>query len=203
MLNGERKYWTSLWYLIDRIPSFNSLVRIVFLLLYPSLGSLVLPPLFDEVPVCFPWSSGFWNTHWTLPEQCYLHHQYSFLSLVLFLVPPFGSSSIQGERSLMWVGYPLVDSMLDVLDFSDNFLKSSTIVWFTPTRDRIWASFGSLLDHLPETRGLLYFLRAVSLNCYSVNSLSSSHSLLLVSMWSLNSGNDKVEYRFNCWLIIY
>ena len=37
----------------------------------------------------------------------------------------------------MYDGYSLVDSLLDVLDFSDNFLELSASFSDTPNRDRI------------------------------------------------------------------
>ena len=37
----------------------------------------------------------------------------------------------------MQAGYPLVVSLLEVLDFLDDFLKSSARFWATTTRDRI------------------------------------------------------------------
>ena len=120
MLNFNRKDWTSL-------PSLKYLVRVRLLLLSPSLGGLVLPSPLSEFPVHFPWYSRLWWTNWHLPLRCSLHQQYYFPSLYLFPNPPFGSSSIQGGRSLMYAGSPLVVSLLEVLDLSDDFLGSSAI----------------------------------------------------------------------------
>ena len=97
----------------------------------------MLPPLLYEVPVLFPWSSVLWRTHLSFPARCSLHHQYYSPSLVLFSTKPFGYYRIQVGRSLMQSGSPLVDFLLDVLDFSDNFLESCDRFWDTPNRSRI------------------------------------------------------------------
>ena len=52
-LNWYRKAWTSLWYLIAKIPVLKSLVRFILVLLFLYLDDLVLPPSIDEVLVRF------------------------------------------------------------------------------------------------------------------------------------------------------
>ena len=155
LLNLYSKAWESLWSLMARRPALKSLVRVSFLLLYPLFGRLVIPLILDEVPFLFLWYYGLWRTHWNFPDQCYLHHQYYFLYLVLFTTTHFSSFIIKGGRSLMYSGSLLVEYRLDVLNFSDDFLESSASFWATPTRARIWSSLRSLLGHLPDVGRLL------------------------------------------------
>ena len=137
VLNRDRKYCTFIWYLMFIRQALNYLVRLSLLLMPTWLGGLVLPLLLDKVSVRFSWYYVLWCTHGPFPARCSLHHQYSFPSLVLLLTPPFGSYTIQGGVSLMQGGSPLVDSLLNTLDFSDDFLDLSAIFWSTPTIDRI------------------------------------------------------------------
>ena len=60
MLNWDRKAWASFWSLVARRKALKSLDRVSFLLMYPSLGGLVLPLLLDEVQVRFSWYSDLW-----------------------------------------------------------------------------------------------------------------------------------------------
>ena len=115
---------------MSRRHVLKSLVKVNFLLpnlvLLPLLEYLVLTTSPEEALNHFPWYSGFWWTHFTFLVQCYLHHQYSLPFFVLCPTYPFGSSSIQGGRSLMHAGSPYIESLLEsMLDFSDIFLDSS------------------------------------------------------------------------------
>ena len=90
----------------------------------------MIPPMLDEVPVRFLYYYGLWRNHSPFPVRCYLRNQYSFIYLVLFTTPPFGSYRIQGGRYLLYYVSPLVDSLLDVLDFQTIYL--SHILGFGP-----------------------------------------------------------------------
>ena len=74
-----------------------------------------------------------------------MHHQYSFTSF--FFTPNVVYSIIQGGRSLIYAGSPFVVSLLEVLDFSYDFLESYASFWDTPTRVRILASLESVVYH--------------------------------------------------------
>ena len=169
---------------MNRRPYLKLLMRFSFLLMSPSLGGLVPPMLLGEVPFRLPWSFCMWRTHSPLWEWSSLRHKYYFPSLFLFPTTPFGSSIIPGggEGLLIYAGSLLVVSLLEVLNFSDDFLESYSIFWDTHNRASIWASLVSLVDHLPEVRRFVYFFSSMDITCSDVKSLSSYHSLLLVSI---------------------
>ena len=149
------------------------------------------------VLVLLPQSSGLWQNHLSFPFLCSLHHHYYFSLLNLCPTPPFGSSSIQGVRSLTQAGFPFVDSLIG---FSEGFLESQAILQATPTRSRIFAFLRYLLGHITQVRRLLYLFRAIDLRFYAVNSLSCPHSCLLNFMYFLKRGQDEVEQMLNCCL---
>ena len=84
MLNWDRKACASLWYLVTISPALKSLVRVIFFLIYPSIGRLVTTPPLGKVPVRFLWSSSLWRTHRPLSARCYLYHQYFFHTCFCF-----------------------------------------------------------------------------------------------------------------------
>ena len=136
-------------------------VRLLFLLVLAcSLDDLALPPFHNEVLAHFPESSGLWWTHYTFPVWYSLYNQYYFPSLVCFPTPPFGSSIIYGGLPWCRLVLPFFGYLSD---FHDIFFESPISFWSTPTRDRFCTYLGSLVEHLPEVRSLLYFFSAADL----------------------------------------
>ena len=148
-----------------------------------------------------------WDPCWTIFlrwKGCYTHLVPFTLTILQRIprLPPIHSSwtpcshwigdfsSIQGIISMMQAGYPFVDSLIG---FYEGFLESLDSFWATPTSARIYGPLGSLLDHLPEVKRLLHSFSSIYLNYSAENSSSSSYSLFLDSMQSLNRGQYEVE----------
>ena len=91
----------------------------------------------------------------------------SMLFPIIDIVPhtPFWLFHNSGWESLIYSGSPFIDSLLELSDF---FFESSLIFLATPTRASICASFGSLVDYLPEVKMFLYFFKAVAFTYYVV-----------------------------------